>query len=131
VSFPAVSPAAATGATSSNQTGSANSSVARGRPPPPLQVGGFPHTREWISQTSALQYRSCRVQSLESSQHLASHNHLRILCNRGSATRSRAGGDRTHDRGIMRWERSVGIVRWCRIRSELKENLSGGFGLVR
>jgi hypothetical protein len=42
-----------------------------------------------------------------------------------------AGGDRTHDRGIMRWERSVGIVRRCRIRSELKENLSGGFGLVR
>jgi hypothetical protein len=28
---------------------------------------------------------------------------------------SRAGGDRTHDRGIMRWEQTVGVVRWCRI----------------
>ena len=27
---------------------------------------------------------------------------------------SRAGGDRTHDRGIMRWEQTVGVVRWRR-----------------
>ena len=27
---------------------------------------------------------------------------------------SRAGGDRTHDRGIMRWLQTVGVVLWCR-----------------
>ena len=26
----------------------------------------------------------------------------------------RAGGDRTHDRGIMRWKQTVGLVRWRR-----------------
>jgi hypothetical protein len=26
-----------------------------------------------------------------------------------------ADGDRTHDRGIMRWEQTVGLVRWRRI----------------
>src|ERR1035438_9717529 len=46
-------------------------------------------------------------------------------------TLSRAGGDRTHDRGIMRWLQTVGMVRWCRIHPDLKENLSGGVGLVR
>jgi len=28
---------------------------------------------------------------------------------------SRADGDRTHDRGIMRWPQTVGMVRWRRI----------------
>jgi hypothetical protein len=52
--------------------------------------------------------------------------------NTGIETRvSRAGGDRTHDRGIMRWMRSVGMVRWCRFGPDLKENLSGGVGSVR
>jgi hypothetical protein len=27
----------------------------------------------------------------------------------------RAGGDRTHDRGIMRWRQSIGLIRRCRI----------------
>ena len=54
VSPHAVSPAAATGPTSSNQTGSASSSVARGAPPP-LHVGGLPHTAERISEASTLQ----------------------------------------------------------------------------
>jgi len=30
----------------------------------------------------------------------------------------------------MRWMHSVGIVRWCRFGPELKENMSGGVGLV-
>jgi hypothetical protein len=30
-------------------------------------------------------------------------------------TLSRAGEDRTHDRGIMRWQQTVGMVRWRRI----------------
>ena len=34
----------------------------------------------------------------------------------GDGPMSRAGGDRTHDRGIMRWEQSVGLVQWCRFR---------------
>jgi len=42
----------------------------------------------------------------------------------------RAGGDRTHDRGIMRWLQTVGMVRWRRNHPELKEILSGGVGLV-
>ena len=40
----------------------------------------------------------------------------------------RAGGDRTHDRGIMRWLQTVGLVRWGRIHPDSKENLSGGVG---
>ena len=43
---------------------------------------------------------------------------------------SRAGGDQTHDRGIMRWLLSVGLVRWRRIHPDIKEILSGGVGLV-
>ena len=43
---------------------------------------------------------------------------------------SRAGGDRTHDRGIMGWLLSVGLVRWSRIHPDIKEILSGGVGLV-
>ena len=43
----------------------------------------------------------------------------------------RAGGDRTHDRGIMRWLQTVGMVRLGRIHLDLKENLSGGVGFVR
>ena len=39
-------------------------------------------------------------------------------CNAGS---SRAGGDRTHDRGIMTWEQSVGLVRWRRIGLQIPE----------
>ena len=31
----------------------------------------------------------------------------------------------------MRWMQTVGVVRWCRFRPELKENLSGGVGFVR
>jgi hypothetical protein len=31
----------------------------------------------------------------------------------------------------MRWMHSVGMVRWCRFGPDLKENLSGGVGLVR
>ncbi len=46
-------------------------------------------------------------------------------------SRGRAGGDRTHDRGIMRWMQSVGSDRWCRICPELNENSSGGVGSVR
>src|SRR5665213_1564759 len=34
----------------------------------------------------------------------------------GSNYQEPVGGDRTHDRGIMRWEQSVGLVPWCRIR---------------
>ena len=31
----------------------------------------------------------------------------------------------------MRWQQTVGMVRWCRIHPDLKENLSGGVGFVR
>jgi hypothetical protein len=31
----------------------------------------------------------------------------------------------------MRWLHTVGMVRWCRIRPDLKANLSGGVGFVR
>jgi hypothetical protein len=31
----------------------------------------------------------------------------------------------------MRWLQTVGMVRWCRIHPDLKENLSGGVGFVR
>jgi len=31
----------------------------------------------------------------------------------------------------MRWMHSVGMVRWCRIGPDLKENLSGDVGFVR
>jgi hypothetical protein len=41
-----------------------------------------------------------------------------------------AGGDRTHHRGIMRWMRSVGLVRWCPINPDLKEISFGGVGSV-
>jgi len=34
---------------------------------------------------------------------------------------SRAGGDRTHDRGIMRWEQMVELVRWRRIGPKINE----------
>ena len=30
----------------------------------------------------------------------------------------------------MRWLHSVGMVRWCRIHPDLKENSSGGVGFV-
>jgi hypothetical protein len=33
----------------------------------------------------------------------------------------RAGGDRTHDRGIMRWEQTVELVRCCRIGPKINE----------
>jgi hypothetical protein len=47
----------------------------------------------------------------------------------------RAGGDRTHDRGIMRWEQTVEVVRWRRIHPSITHCpvasvWSGGVGLV-
>ena len=40
----------------------------------------------------------------------------------------RAGGDRTNDRGIMRWTNLVGMVRWHRIHTDLKGISSGEVG---
>jgi hypothetical protein len=42
----------------------------------------------------------------------------------------RAGGDRTHDPGIMRWMQTVGLVRWCPNDPKSEEILSGGVRMV-
>ena len=62
---------------------------------------------------------------------LLSESYYRGIYLHGHVLIRRAGGDRTHDRGIMRWMHPVGIVQWGRIHPDLKENSSGDVGLVR
>jgi hypothetical protein len=49
--------------------------------------------------------------------HLSSER-FAILTSKTTIFPGRAGGDRTHDRGIVRWMRTVRMVSWCRYRLE-------------
>jgi hypothetical protein len=88
-------------------------------------------------QTQSVQSNSSLTDALEERRKslvqlgICSLGGKNFLLPRANTKHRRAGGDRTHDRRIMRWTHSVGSVPWCRICPVLNENSSGGVGSVR
>ena len=62
---------------------------------------------------------------------LLSESYYRGIYLHGHVLIRRAGGDRTHDRGIMTRKQTAGLVLSRRIGSRFPENTSGRVGLVR